>query len=122
MQRDGHDETNSHYSQFCGSAQKQQSKIWAENLNSNVDKNLSNSKTALKIAFQTEHRVHITSSASVISLLLQCGSTTDINNAAQNKLTFSGYQENKPTSYITSIYTLSIEHVSAKMASHRGSY
>jgi hypothetical protein len=36
MQRDGHDETNSHYSQFCKSAQKQQSKIWVENLNSNA--------------------------------------------------------------------------------------
>jgi uncharacterized iron-regulated protein len=84
VQRDGH-ETNSPYSQFCESAQKQQSKIWAENLNSNADRYLNNSKRALKIAFQTEHRVHITSSASVISLRLQCCSTTDINNAAQNR-------------------------------------
>jgi hypothetical protein len=85
MQRDGNDETNNHYSHFCESAQKQQSKIWTENLNSNADKNLNNSKRALKIAFQTEHRVHITSSATVISLPLQCFSTTDINNAAQNR-------------------------------------
>ena len=85
MQMDGHDETNSHNSQFCESAPKQQSKIWAENLNSKADKNLNNSKRTLKIAFQTEHRVHIASSASVISLPLQCGSTTGINNAAQNR-------------------------------------
>ena len=74
MQTDGHDETNSHFSQFCEHAQKQQSKIWTENLNSNADKNLNNSKRALKIVFRTEQRVHITPSASVISLPLQCGS------------------------------------------------
>jgi hypothetical protein len=79
--RDGHDEINSH----CESTQKQQSKIWTENLNSNADKNLNNDKKALKIAFQTEHRVHITSSASVISLPLQCFSRTDINNGGQNR-------------------------------------
>jgi hypothetical protein len=91
-----------------------------ENLNSNADKNLNNSTRALKIAFQTEHRVHITSSASVISLPLQYGSTTHINNVAQNRQ-INRNQENKPTSYITSIYTLSIKHVSAQMASHQGS-
>lgn len=58
------------------------------------DKNLNNSMRALKIALQTENTVYITPSASVISLPLQCGSTTDINNVAQNrKLTFLGYQE-----------------------------
>jgi len=88
--------------------------------NSNAYKNLNDSKRALKIAFQTEHRVHITSSAYAISLPLQCGRTTDINNVAQNRQ-ISGYQENKPTSYITSIYALSIKNVSAQMASHRGS-
>jgi hypothetical protein len=84
MQMNKHDETNSHFLQFCERAQKQQSKIWTENLNSNADKNLNNSKSALKTAFQTEHKVHITSSAFVISLPLQCGSTTDIINVAQN--------------------------------------
>jgi hypothetical protein len=78
------------------------------------DKNLNNSTGALKIALQTENRVYSTPSASVISLPLQCGSTTDINNVAQNrKLTFLGYQENNLTRYITSISSLSIEHVSA---------
>jgi len=32
MQTDGHDETSSHFSQYCERAQKQQSKIWTENL------------------------------------------------------------------------------------------
>jgi len=84
MQTDRHDETNSHFSQFCERAQKQ-SKMWTENLNSNADKNLNISKSVLKIAFQPEHRAHITSSAFVISLPLQCGSTTDIINVPQNR-------------------------------------
>jgi hypothetical protein len=117
MQTDRHDETSSHFSQFCECAQKQQSKIWTENLKSNADKHLNNSKRALKTAFQTEHRVHITPSASVTSLPLQCR-RTDINNAAQYRQI---NQENKPTSYITSIYTQSIEHISTQMANHQGS-
>jgi hypothetical protein len=55
MQMGRHDETNSHFLQFCECAPKQQSKIWTEILNSNADKNLNNTKRALKIAFPIEH-------------------------------------------------------------------